>query len=180
MAEPRATAVPAATAERVPLLLDLCQWINDLPASQALNESEWAFPIVESVHVLALALMVGTVALVDLRLLGLTFRRVRVSDVAGQLLPLTWIGFAIMALSGIALFASEAAKLYDSSAFRLKLVLLVLAGLNPLIFHFTIYRSVATWDEAPVVPLRARISAVTSLTLWAGIIAAGRMIAYFH
>ena len=161
-------------------LLELSQWINDLPPSQALAESEWAFPIVESVHVLALTLMVGTVATVDLRLLGLAFRRMRVSEVAGNLLPITWAGFAIMAATGLVLWASEAAKLYDSTAFRLKLVLLILAGVNPLLFHFTIYRSVATWDEAPVIPLRARISAATSLALWTGIVICGRMIAYFH
>lgn len=157
-----------------------CQWVNDLPPSVALAESEWAFPIVESVHVLAITLMAGTVALVDLRLLGLAFRRVRVSDIAGQLLPLTWVGFVIMLLSGVALFGSEAAKLYESTAFRLKLVLLILAGLNPLIFHFTIYRSVAIWDEAPVIPFRAKLSAATSLSLWTAVIVCGRMIAYFQ
>lgn len=169
-----------ATVEAMSLVLAFCQWLNDLPFSQALSESDWAFPIVESVHVLALTLMVGTVALVDLRLLGVAFTRVRVSDVAGQLLPLTWIGFAVMAASGLALFASEAVRLAGNAAFQLKLVLLVLAGLNPLIFHATIYRHVATWERAPTIPRRVKISALASLILWSGIIVCGRMIAYFH
>lgn len=184
MAARREMAAPAtairATAEAMSFVIAFCQWLNDLPFSQALSESDWAFPIVESVHVLALTLMVGTVALVDLRLLGVAFTRIRVSDVTGQLLPLTWIGFAVMAASGLALFASEAVRLAGNAAFQVKLVLLVLAGLNPLIFHVTIYRHVATWEDAPVIPLRAKISAFASLVLWAAIIVCGRMIAYFH
>ncbi|MGJ3647677.1 DUF6644 family protein [Sphingomonas sp. GlSt437] len=162
------------------MLRAFSQWLNDLPPSQALAESDWAFPIVESIHVLALTLMVGTVALVDLRLLNLAFRRVRVSSLAGQLLPLAWAGFALMAASGVALFASEASKLYDNPAFRLKVVLLLLAGLNPLIFHVTTYRGVAAWDHAVAIPARARLAAAGSLTLWSAIIICGRMIAYFH
>jgi len=103
-----------------------------------------------------------------------------VSQVAGQLLPWTWAGFAIMFASGGLLFAAEAAKIYSNPAFRLKLLLLFLVGLNPLIFHFTIYRDVATWDTSPITPARARLAGFLSLSLWAGIIITGRAIAYFH
>jgi len=85
-----------------------------------------------------------------------------------------------MFVSGFLLFWSEAAKSYGNPAFRLKLLLLALVGLNPLIFHFTIYRSVGDWNERIVTPLRARLAAVFSLTLWGGIICAGRAIAYFQ
>jgi hypothetical protein len=175
----RATAI-RATAEAMSSVLAFCQWLHDLPISRALSESDWAFPIVESVHVLALTLMVGTVALVDLRLLGIALRREQVSVVAGQLLPLMWIGFAVMALSGAALFASEAVRLAGSVAFQLKLVLLLLAGANLVVFHFTAYRHVATWDRGTATPRGARISAAASLLLWSGIVVCGRMIAYFH
>jgi len=161
-------------------LLQFCQWLNDTGPSTALRESVYVFPIVESLHTLAITLVVGTVAMVDLRLLGIVLKKEPVSRVAGQILPLTWIGFAVMLVSGLMLFAAEAVKCYHNPAFRLKLILLALVGLNPLIFHFTIYRSVARWDEAPRTPGRARLAAVLSLTLWSGIIVAGRAIAYFN
>jgi uncharacterized membrane protein len=162
------------------LLLDLCQWLNDLPPAQALSESEWAFPGIESVHVLSLALMAGTLALVDLRVLGLALPGVRVSVVARRLLPLTWAGFALMLTSGTVLFASEAVRLYDNAAFRVKLLLMLAAGLNAAIFHATVYARVGDWEDAATAPARARAAAALSLLLWVGIIVCGRFIAYFH
>jgi hypothetical protein len=162
------------------LLLHFCQWIYSTPLGTGIRESTYVFPIIETVHTLAIVLLVGTVAIVDLRLLGFVMKEEPVSQVAGQLLPWTWAGFAIMFASGGLLFAAEAAKIYSNPAFRLKLLLLLLVGLNPLIFHFTIYRDIATWDTAHVTPSRARIAAFLSLSLWAGIIITGRAIAYFH
>jgi hypothetical protein len=129
--------------------------------------------------VLGIALLAGTVAFVDLRLLGLILKKERVSQVAGQILPLTWVGFAAMIGSGALLFLAEAAKSYYNPAFRFKMFLLIVAGLNPLIFHSTVYRHVSSWDESPIAPWRARLTAYLSLTLWSGIIVAGRAIAYF-
>jgi hypothetical protein len=162
------------------ILLHFCQWIYSTSLGTGIRESTYVFPIIETVHTLGIVLLVGTVAIVDLRLLGLLMKEEPVSQVAGQLLPWTWAGFAIMFASGGLLFAAEAAKIYGNPAFRLKLLLLFLVGLNPLIFHFTIYRDVATWDTAPVIPSRARLAAFLSLSLWAGIIITGRAIAYFH
>jgi hypothetical protein len=146
----------------------------------AIRESIWVFPIIETVHVLGITLLVGTVAILDLRLLGLALKGEPVSRVASGVLPLTWAGFAVMFVSGFLLFWSEAAKSYGNPAFRLKLLLLLLVGLNPLIFHFTIYRSVSEWNERIVTPPRARLAAILSLTLWSGIICAGRAIAYYQ
>ena len=162
------------------VLLRFCQWLYDSGIGTAIRESIWVFPIIETIHVLGMALLVGTVAILDLRLLGLVLKGEQVSRVAGQILPLTWAGFGVMFTSGFLLFWSEAAKSYWNPAFRVKLVLLALVGLNPLIFHFTIYRSVATWNGVIVTPLRARLAAVFSLTLWSGIICACRAIAYFQ
>jgi hypothetical protein len=162
------------------LLQQFCQWLYDSGIGTDIRESIWVFPIIETVHVLAMALLVGTVAILDLRLLGLVLRREPVARVASEVLPLTWVGFAVMFLSGFMLFWSEAAKSYANPAFRIKLVLLLLVGLNPLIFHFTIYRRVGDWNTRIVTPLRARLAAVFSLTLWGGIICAGRAIAYFQ
>ena len=161
-------------------LFEFCQWLNDTGPATALRESKLMFPIVESIHTLAITLVVGTVAILDLRLLGLVLKKVPVSRVAAQNLPLTWKGFALMAITGLLLFYSEAAKCYHNPAFRLKLILLALVGLNPLIFHFTIYKSVNQWDEAPQTPGRARLAATLSLGLWSAIVVAGRAIAYFN
>ena len=155
----------------MPPLLHLCQWLHDSAIGTAIRESTYAFPMIETVHVLGITLLVGTIAIVDLRLLGILFKRERVSAIVSQVLPLTWSGFAIMFVSGLLLFWSEAEKSYTNPAFRIKLVLLFLVGLNPLIFHSTIYRSVATWDNASVAPKQARVAAVLSLTLWSATMA---------
>jgi hypothetical protein len=160
-------------------ILQACQWLNDTQLATAIRESEIVFPLIETVHVLAIALLAGTVAIVDLRLLGLILKRERVSQVAGQILPLTWVGFVVMIASGMLLFLAEASKSYYNPAFRFKMLLLIVAGVNPLIFHRTVYRNVSLWDEASVAPGRARLTAYLSLTLWSGIIVAGRAIAYF-
>ncbi len=160
-------------------LFQVCQWLNDTRLATSIRESDAVFPAIEGIHVLAITLLAGTVAIVDLRLLGLILKRERVSLIAGRLLPLTWAGFAVMMTSGALLFLAEAAKSYANPVFRLKMLLLLAAGLNPLIFHRTIYRSVGEWDHAPVAPWRARVTALLSLSLWSGIIVAGRAIAYY-
>ena len=161
------------------LLYRFCHWLNDTRLATAIRESIWIFPILNTVHVLAITLLVGTIVLLDLRLLGLLLRKVPVPELAEQILPLTWIGFALMFSSGVLLFASEAANSYANPAFRVKMILLCLVGLNPLIFHCTIYRSVGRWGQSAKTPLRAKIAAVSSIVLWAAIIMAGRAYAYF-
>jgi hypothetical protein len=162
------------------VLQQLCQWLYHSGVGTSIRDSVWIFPIIETVHVLGITLLVGTVALLDLRLLGLALKRTGVAQVARQILPLTWMGFAVMFASGFLLFLAEAANSYVNPAFRIKLLLLLLVGLNPLIFHLTIYRDVATWSDRVVTPFQARLAGIFSLTLWAGIICAGRAIAYFQ
>ena len=164
----------------MPLLYHWCQLIYVTKLSVAIRESTWIFPIIESIHTLGIVLVVGTVSVFDLRLLGLIMKREPVSRIGHQLLPWTWAGFSVMFVTGLLLSIAESATNYHNVAFRIKLLLLVLVGLNPLIFHLTIYRSVNTWDVANVTPLRARTAATCSLVLWTGIIVAGRMIAYLH
>ena len=158
--------------------LGFCQWLEQTPWSIALHESLWAYPIVESVHVLTLCLFVGTAAMLDLRLLGLTMRRAPVSEVAHRLLPYTAVGFAVMLVSGALLFYAIPVRTYLNIFFRVKMAMLILAGLNAWVFHFTVYRRVAEWDLDPVTPRGAKVAGGLSLLLWAGIVVAGRMIAY--
>jgi hypothetical protein len=157
-----------------------CQWLSSTPLSMAIRQSDWWFSIIESVHVLGVTLMVGTIAIVDLRLLGWLLKREPVSSVTRAILPWTWCGLVVMAGSGALLFTSEASDAYRNTAFRIKSVLLVAAGLNALLFHRTTLRSVSAWEEAPLTPVPARRAAALSLALWGAIVVCGRAIAYFH
>jgi hypothetical protein len=162
-------------------LLAICQWLEHSALGMGIRDSDWIFYFIESIHVFGIVLMFGTVALVDLRLLGVgIMKRQPVTEVAGQLLPLTWIGFGAQFVSGSFLLISEAAtKLYVSPSFWIKMCLILLAGVNMIIFHFTVYRNVPKWDSAPVTPAGARTAAWISLTLWTGVVFAGRGIAYY-
>jgi Family of unknown function (DUF6644) len=159
-------------------LLGICQWLDSTRLNAAMRTSNWFFPTFDTIHTLSIVLVAGTIMLVDLRLLGLALRSEPVADVVERIVPWTLRSFASMFVTGALLFTSEAVKLYHSPAFRIKLVLLALAGLNALIFHRTIYRDVANWDEAAPAPFRARLAGLLSLAFWIAIIAAGRAIAY--
>ena len=158
----------------------LCQWLYDLPWSTALRESDTIFPLIESAHVLAITLIAGTVVTVDLRVIGVIFQEQPLTRVTRALLPYTWYGFAVMVITGLPLFAAEAAKLYGNPAFRVKLVLLGLAGLNALLFHKTAYRHMRDSDPQRVASFQARMFAGASVVLWSGVIISGRLIAVFH
>ena len=159
-------------------IISFCHWLEDGAVGTAIRESVWGFSILVLIHVLALGLSAGTIAAVDLRLLGRGMRSEPVSAVLGQVLPWTWTGFAIMAVSGGLVFVSEAERCYTSVSFRIKMALMLLAGLNALVFHLTIYRRVAAWDRDPVTPLRAKFAGLSSLVLWLGVITAGRFVGY--
>jgi hypothetical protein len=159
-------------------LLGFCQWLGSTPGSIALHESIWAYPIIESVHVLTLCLFLGLTAMLDLRLLGITMARTPASEVLGRLQPWTIAGFAVMVATGALLFFAIPVKTYLNIFFRLKVAFLILAGVNVAVFQRTISRSMDQWDIDPVPPFRARLAAVVSLVLWAAIVVAGRMIAY--
>ena len=162
----------------MPGMLAFCQWLEQTSVGSAVRESLWLFPAIETLHLLGMAVLVGTVAIFDLRLLGWMLRRERVTVLAGRLLPWTWAGFAVQVVTGALLFSSEAVKLSTNPAFRIKMVLIVLAGLHALVFHWTVYRDVASWDLGEVLPLGAKISGLLSILLWIGVVAAGRFIGF--
>ena len=159
-------------------LLVICEWLAATEGSIALHESMYMYPIVESSHVLALTLFVGFAVILDLRLLGLILTRVPVSQVAERLLPWAIGGFIVMTITGVLLFYAIPIRTYQSIFFRAKVIFLILAGLNVWLFHSRIYQRIAEWDHAIITPRAARRAGLASLLLWAGIIVAGRMIAY--
>src|SRR5476651_1795855 len=159
-------------------LLPFCQWLADTPGSIALHESLFMYPLVESAHVLTLCLFLGMAIMFDLRLLGVTLTRVPITEMKRRLGPWMMAGFALMVITGAALFYAIPVRSYQSIWFRGKVVALVLAGLNAFIFHATIDRRVAQWDLDPVPPPAARRAGAASLILWAVVVVAGRMIAY--
>jgi hypothetical protein len=155
-----------------------CQWLYDSEVGTGIRESIWLFPIVEGTHLLGIALSVGMLCWFDLRLLGLALPDQPVSKVWKQVMPASLVGFVLMFVTGGLLFWAEAAKAYASIHFWIKIGLLVLAGVNALIFETTAHRNMAEWDKAPVPPFRARMTGAISLILWAAIIITGRTMAY--
>ena len=159
-------------------IISFLQWLSNTGMSTTLRESTWAEPIVETVHVLTLTLFLGFAVLLDLRLLGLQMTRRRVSDVIRELNPWLIGGFSIMIVTGTLLFCGDPVSFYSSIFFKVKMVLLGLAGLNVLVFNATVGRKIEGWDQAAPLPGGAKIAAIVSLVVWVAIIAAGRAIAY--
>jgi hypothetical protein len=158
-------------------LRNLCRDLQDLGFATSIRESDWLFPTIETVHVLALVLVVGSIMMVDLRLLGVAYRRRSVSALTAEVLPWTWSAFAVAVVAGSLMFSSKAAIYYDSVAFRIKMACLVLAGLNMLCFHWFTYPHVAAWDHGRI-PRAAKIAGAISLLLWIAIVASGRWIGF--
>jgi Family of unknown function (DUF6644) len=159
-------------------LFRVCEWLANTSGSIALHESRYAFLVVLTVHVLTLAVFVGTAVMIDLRLMGVTMMRVPASEVIERLLPLSGGSLILMMTSGALLFYAAPLVRYENVFFRAKMAALALALLNVWLFQRTVYRRVAEWDLDPVPPRHARLAGALSLVLWAFIITTGRMMAY--
>ena len=160
------------------LVHSFAEWLDSHAWSTALHESLWVWPLVESTHVLAVALFVGVLVMVDLRLLGFAFKDTPVSVMTGRVLPWSVGGFCVMVVSGLLLFYANPVDYTHNVWFRLKVVLLVIAAVNAWMFHRRVSRDRERWDSRPRPPLAVRLVSATSVSVWAGVILAGRMIAY--
>ena len=154
------------------------QWLNDTAFSITMRDSTWAEPVVETIHVLTLTLFLGFTVLLDLRLLDVSMHRRKVSDVVEELNPWLMGGFLVMIVTGVLLFCGDPVAFYNSIFFKVKMLMLLLAGLNVWLFNATVGRKVAEWEIDAETPGRAKAAAVVSLVLWVAIVAAGRAIAY--
>lgn len=159
-------------------LEDWMNWLEALPFSVAISESQWMFPTIEVVHVVAIAIVFGSIIMLDLRLLGLARRAEGVRALAEEMLPWTWVAFAVAATTGLLMFLSAASRYFENIPFRFKMVMLALAGLNMALFHLTAYRSVGMWDRQMPPPARTRLAGGISLGLWISIVFLGRWIGF--
>ncbi len=154
-------------------------WLYESGAGVAIRENESLFPWIESAHVLAIALVVGSIWIVDLRLLGVASVDRAMRPLAREVLPCTWTAFAAAVITGLLMFISNAVNYAHNFYFQVKILLLVLAGINMLIFHFVVSRDIANWESAAhLTPLHARLAGGTSLILWIGVVAFGRWIGF--
>lgn len=157
---------------------DFILWLNDSQFSVYLRESEIAFPLTEATHLIGIGISVGMIMWIDLRLLGLTLRGEKVSDIVGRAEPWGIVGFVIMFVSGILLFLGKPETYWGTTTLKVKLVLMVAAGLNVWFFHTSVFPKVAKWDEGPT-PLAAKLVGLSSLALWFIVIILGRWTAYY-
>ena len=142
-----------------------------------MRESMWAFPIVETIHIGAFAIVVGSIIVLDLRLVGLS-RRIPVSRLASHVLPFTIGAFVVAALSGLTMFTAHAADYLGNGVFMLKMGLILAAGVNAALLHVGAMRAAEAWDTDAGPPERVRVAAAVSILLWLGVIACGRFLAY--
>jgi Family of unknown function (DUF6644) len=165
-------------SERMHILYEFCYWLANTLVGRSIHNSTWMFPVIETVHLFGVVVLVGFASVLDLRLMGVAFKDYPVSTLGGRFLPWIWSSFAVMVVTGILLFSSEAPKMYGNDVFRAKMLMIAAAGFNALVFHVLAYRSVGTWERDPVAPLSARFAGAFSILLWFGIVGAGRWIAY--
>jgi hypothetical protein len=143
-----------------------------------IRTSSYIFPMIESTHVFGLAMVFGTIAIIDLRLLGIASTRRSFKQMASDILKWTWAAFALTAATGALMFITNAGVYYHNFFFRTKMLMLVLAGVNMLIFELTAGRTIHRWNNAPSAPLAGKAVAVLSLAIWISIIFLGRWIGF--
>ena len=155
-------------------ILSFFQWLGHTIVGRAMQHSTYGVAIVEMVHLLALALLGGTILLVDLRLFGLGFKRQSASRLAQELAPLFWGSFAVIVFSGIVILSAEPVKCYYNPAFRAKMAIFFVA----LVFHFTLHRNAVAATKQSNSTVWAKSTAALSLTLWLAVGLAGRAIGF--
>jgi len=153
-------------------------WLQGTPVAVAIRENELLFPWIESFHVLTIVLVVGTILIVDLRLIGVASRNRAVTVLMRDVLPCTWTAFLVAAITGSLLFSSNAPKYTHNFYFQAKMALLVLTGCNMVIFHLIGTREIAHWGAAARTPVAAKVAGGISLLAWIAVVACGRWIGF--
>jgi hypothetical protein len=154
------------------------EWLQASSWAVFIHKKAWAFTTIEVVHVFAVSLVLGTIAIVDLRLLGLASTKRPFAQLSRQVLPFTWAAFALAVIAGSLLFISRATEYVENAAFWIKMLLIVLAGINMMIFEFVTVRSVQKWNVDPSPPPPARLAGGISIACWILVVAFGRLIGF--
>jgi hypothetical protein len=159
-------------------LQDFILYFENSALADNIRENDVLFPLIESVHVVAICLVVGSILAVDLRLLGLASIERSVSRVTNGILPLTWAAFAVALASGGLLFISNATKYLEHGYFVAKILLICAAGLNMVVFHFISARDLPKWEKEKTLPFSARLAGGLSILLWVSVVTCGRWIGF--
>lgn len=151
--------------------------LESAPLAVAMRHDLWLYPIVEIFHISGFVVLVGSIVVLDMRLLGLS-RSLSVRGLARHVLPWAIGALIVIVPTGLLMFMAHASDLVGNRAFQIKLGLILLAGLNAALFHTGAFRGYAQWDGAVAPPTAVKAHAVASLAIWAGVIACGRLLAY--
>jgi hypothetical protein len=152
------------------------EWLQGTWVGLLVAESLWGYPLLETIHSIGMAMLIGSLGLINLRVLG--YKPDLPLLGTQQLLPLAWLGFTLNAISGTLLFTSDAVYFFESYTFRIKMVLIVLGGLNAALLGRRIFRDAATGLPAAPPAVSTRWIALSSLVFWFGAVCAGRLVAY--
>ena len=158
--------------------MSIWQNIQSSTLGDTIAESTWMFPTIETIHVIALVMVVGTISIMDLRMIGVASRDVAITQVSKDTLPYTWAAFVLAAITGLLLFTSKAQDYVNNPYFKFKLVFMALAGFNMMYFHFFTYRTVEHWDRDPSVPFAVKLAGFLSLGFWLAVVFCGRLIGF--
>jgi len=162
----------------MPAIVPALEWLKELAWTTAIRESAWGQPIIQTAHVASIVTFAGLVIVMDLRLVGLAFTEAPLTQIQQRLFPWQMAWLVPSMVTGLLLGCLDPPRYYGNVLFRVKLVLLVLAGLNALIFHLRTSRTVGRWDEDPRLTATAWRAGAVSLVLWSAIIVTGRLVAY--
>jgi hypothetical protein len=153
------------------------QWVHDFPSAEAIRSS-LNYPYYLTFHAVTMAMFAGLIVMMDLRLLNIAFRQTPLSQIQKRLFPWQMLMMVASSISGLVLFYGQPMRYYGKVFFWTKMAMMLLAGVNALVFHVTTYRSVAEWDTSSTTPSGAKLAGAFSLALWAGVIVFGRITAY--
>lgn len=151
--------------------------IERLPLAEAMRQELWLYPAVEIIHIIGFVTLVGSIVVLDLRLLGWS-RELPVRALARHVLPWTLGALTVIVPTGLLMFVAHAGELIGNTAFITKMSLLFCAGINAALFHAGVFRNAAAWDQNTAVPRAAKMHALVSLAIWIGVLACGRLLAY--
>jgi uncharacterized membrane protein len=159
-------------------ITDLLESLQASSWAVFIHKTPWAFTTIEVIHVFAISLVLGTIAIVDLRLLGIASAKRPFAELSRQVLPFTWAAFVIAVIAGSLLFISRATDYFVNPVFWIKMVLIAAAGINMMIFEFITVRDVQKWNTDPIPPQQARLAGGISITTWILVLLLGRLIAF--